>query len=141
MPSRRRPKSSPQPTPSVAGAGSTAKVDPAEQFAAALKESEQRDRAARERARQQQEAKARHDAEVAAHADALRVARRDLDRAIDDVRAAKRDGKSTVAADATWKVAKARVIELETGAPPAWAPRSASAHDDTVSDDTVSDGV
>ncbi len=97
------------------------RVDPAEQFAAAMRESEERDKAARERNRLQQEAKARHDAEVAAHAQALVAARRDLERAIDAVRAAKRDGTSAVAADETWKVAKARVIELETGTPPAWA--------------------
>ncbi len=121
MPSRRRSRTNPPPVGATTGAPSVERVDPAEQFAAALRESERRDKAARERTRLEQEAKARHDAEVAAHAEALATARRDLERAIEAVRAAKRDGTSAVAADEAWKVAKARVIELETGAPPPWA--------------------
>jgi hypothetical protein len=124
MPSRRRPKSSPSPTV-ASSSGATAaptKGDPAELFAAALRESEERDRATRERQRQQQDAAAARAAELAAHADALQRAHHDLERAIQAVRDAKHHGRSTVQADAEWKSAKARVIELETGAPPAWAP-------------------
>ena len=129
MPSRRRPKSptsaAPAASPRPAGAPSstgTSSKDPAELFAAALKESEARDKVQREKERQAKEAADRKAAEQRAHADALTAARRELDRAIQAVRDAKRDGRSTVDADTRWKAAKARVIELETGAPPSWAP-------------------
>jgi len=128
MPSRRRPKSSspstPSPAPRPAGASSAAPSgkDPAELFAAALKESEARDKVQREKDRQATDAADRKVAEQRAHADALTSARRELDRAIQAVRDAKRDGRSTVEADARWKAAKAKVIELETGEAPAWAP-------------------
>ena len=56
-------------------------------------------------------------------ADDLADARRVLERAIEAVRDAKRAGRGGVEADAAWKAAKARVIELETGEAPAWAPR------------------
>ncbi len=39
------------------------------------------------------------------------------------VRNAKQVGRGRAEADQAWKVAKALVIELETGAPPAWAPK------------------
>jgi len=91
-------------------------------FAAALKESDSQDRAKRDKARQEQEAAAARAAAARAQADALATAKRDLERAIQAVRDAKRNGKSTVEADAAWKSAKARVIELETGAAPTWAP-------------------
>jgi uncharacterized coiled-coil DUF342 family protein len=91
-------------------------------FAAALKESDSQDRAKRDKARQEKEAEAARQAAARAQADALVAARRDLDRAIQAVRDAKRNGKSTVEADAAWKSAKALVIELETGAAPTWAP-------------------
>lgn len=91
-------------------------------FAAAVKETEARDSARREKERTERAAAEQREAERRAHADALATARRDLDKAIAAVRAAKRDGRSTVEADAAWKAAKARVIELETGAAPAWAP-------------------
>jgi hypothetical protein len=91
-------------------------------FAAALKESEALDKAKREKERERQEAEAARKAEARAQADALATARRDLERAIQAVRDAKRNGRSTVEADAAWKAAKARVIELETGTAPTWAP-------------------
>jgi hypothetical protein len=91
-------------------------------FAAALKETDARDKAQRERDRQQREAAAQKAAAEQAHASALAQARRDLDRAIAAVRSAKSNGRSTVEADAAWKAAKAKVIELETGAAPSWAP-------------------
>jgi len=37
------------------------------------------------------------------------------------VRTSKSTGKGRADADAAWRSAKARVIELETGAPPPWA--------------------
>lgn len=39
------------------------------------------------------------------------------------VRHAKQAGRGRAEADQAWKVAKAMVIELETGTPPAWAPK------------------
>jgi hypothetical protein len=127
MPSRHRPKnpSSAAPQRAVASASPAASSgsDPAELFAAALKESEARDRETRERERQQRDAAAARRAEAEAEANALRDAKRALDRAIEGVRAAKSSGRGTAEADAAWKAAKAKVIELETGTPPTWAPR------------------
>lgn len=76
-------------------------------------------------ARQQQE---RMDAALlaehaAAKATALETARRELERAVQAVRTAKTVGRGRVEADQVWKVAKALVIELDTGTPPAWAPK------------------
>lgn len=42
---------------------------------------------------------------------------------MDAVRHAKQVGRGRADADQAWKVAKALVIELETGTPPAWAPK------------------
>lgn len=126
MPSRRHTKSAPTPKPSGAPAP-TAGRDPAEMFAAALRESDARDTANRERARQQKEAAEAKAAAAAAAATALKDAQRDLDRSIRAVRDAKAAGRSTVEADAAWKAAKARVIELETGERPAWAPAPVTA--------------
>jgi hypothetical protein len=127
MPSRHRPKNPSSTTPQRAAtpassAASTGR-DPAELFAAALKETEARDRETRERERQQREAAAARKAEADAQANAVRDAKRALERAIEAVRAAKSSGRGAAEADAAWKAAKARVIELETGTPPSWAPR------------------
>lgn len=132
MPSRRRPKSTP-PAVTTSSSATTSGRDPAELFAAAVKESDSIDRARREKEQQQREAAERRAAEAKASADALNAARRDLDRAIEAVRDAKREGRSTVEADATWKAAKARVIELETGERPSWAKGS----DGVVTDASV----
>jgi hypothetical protein len=115
MPRRRRPKpATPEPQ------------DPIEQFAASLRESAAREQARRERARLDQQ-RAREAATAAAdHAAALDAARRELDQAINGARAARRAGAGVAAADAAWRRAKARVIELESGAPPEWARRQTS---------------
>jgi hypothetical protein len=145
MPSRRHKSSSPASTSSGAAPAAGAAKDPAAMFAAALKESDARDRSARERKAQEDAARAQRAAEIAAHDTALSNARRDLELAIEAVRAAKRNGRSTVEADAAWKSAKARVIELETGAPPAWAPPpdvpsdERSDNDSPVDDDAVAE--
>ena len=103
-----------------------------ERFAAALKASEKADKVAREREREQREADA-----------ALTEARRALERAVEGVRAAKRNGRGVAEADATWRAAKARVIELETGEAPTWAPKpvveEAPAVDDQVEADAATD--
>lgn len=108
-------------------------------FAAAVKESEARDRARREQERQERDAADARAKAERAQADALAAARRDLDRAIEAVRAAKRSGRNTAEADAAWKVAKARVIELETGTAPAWAPRVEAPADPDTDDDATPD--
>ena len=83
----------------------------AERFLAAVKESDRLDAAKRERAKAEQ-----------AKSNELNEARRALDAAIADVRRAKESGRGRAEADAAWKVAKARVIQLETGDAPTWAP-------------------
>jgi multidrug efflux pump subunit AcrA (membrane-fusion protein) len=96
--------------------------DPISRFGAALRDSADQQRAAAERARLDRE-EAEHAARVAAeHAAALDAARRELDRSIRAVRHARTARVGAAEADAAWRVAKARVIELETGAPPPWAP-------------------
>lgn len=107
-------------------------MDAAERFAAALKESEQREQLARKRER---EARAEADlrrAQETARANELAEANRDLEKAIETVRAARRAGKGAAAADEVWKLAKARVIELETGDRPGWAPAQAIDTAETV---------
>ena len=93
-----------------------------ERFAAALKDSARADREKADLAQQARAQAALAADEAAAHEAALSAARRDLERAVLGVRAAKQAGKGRADADAAWKVAKALVIELETGAPPSWAP-------------------
>lgn len=94
------------------------------QFGLMLRASAEREQAERER----KAAAAREAAERAkaarAHDDALRQARRELERAIERVKAARDRRSGVVDADAAWRAAKARVIELETGAAPDWAPPS-----------------
>jgi len=94
-----------------------------ERFAAALKDSDKADRAAKARQQQERMDAALRAQHAAAKATALATARRELERAVESVRAAKQAGHGRAEADQVWKVAKALVIELETGAPPAWAPR------------------
>jgi hypothetical protein len=117
VPSRRRPKP-PKPEPQ----------DPVEQFATLLRESAERERAAQDRHRvERQRARAAADS-AAAHAAALDAARRQLEDAITNARKARRAGSGVAAApaDAAWRQAKARLIELETGTPPPWARHDAA---------------
>ena len=91
-----------------------------------MRASAERERAERERLQlEQQEA---HDAAQAAveHAAALEDARRELEHAISGVHEARRAGSGVAASDAAWRQAKARLIELETGAPPEWARHEAT---------------
>jgi chromosome segregation protein len=96
-----------------------------ERFAAALRESEARDAAARAAAQKAEAERQRRREEAEAHATELSTARHDLDAAIAAVRTSKSTGKGRAGADAAWKAAKARLIELETGAPPSWAAQPA----------------
>ncbi len=133
MPSRRHTKSSsPRPTaeptapaPATTGRPQTSIERDLERFAAALKETEKAEKAAREREVSRKAEAARTAEEAAAHASALATAQRELKRAVDAVRHAKEAGRGRAEADAAWKVAKAKVIELETGTAPAWAPKPA----------------
>ena len=124
VPSRRRRKSA-QPEPQ----------DPVAQFATLLRQSAERERAAQDRDRLERQRARDAAASAAAHALAVGEARRKLEDAIRDARAARRAGSGVAAADEAWRQAKARVIELETGAPPDWAHHEAAeapeANDDT----------
>ena len=122
MPSRHRPKSPESSSPARPAAQVQTDV---ERFAAALKESANADRAAREREREARSEVVRRAEEAAAHEEALLAAARDLKRAVEAVRLAKQTGKGRSDADDVWKVAKARSIELETGVAPSWAPKAA----------------
>lgn len=130
MPSRRRPKSPssspaaqrPTTAPTAGTAGATKQSD-VERFAAALKDSEQAERAQKARQQQERADAASRAEQAAAHANALTAARRELERAVDAVRTAKQVGRGRAEADEAWKVAKALVIELETGTAPTWAPK------------------
>ena len=121
MPSRHRPKTPESSSPARPAAQVQTDV---ERFAAALKESANADRAAREREREARAEVARKADEAAAHEKALLAAGRDLKRAVEAVRQAKQTGKGGADADDAWKVAKARSIELETGVAPRWAPKA-----------------
>lgn len=117
---------SPPPTASspAAKGSSTSNIDAdLERFAAAVREDE-----ARRKAEQQRRA------DQAEHARQLDEARAELDRAIAAVRRAKDTGKGRAEADEAWKAAKARVIELESGAPPSWAKAAPAATVDAEGD-------
>ena len=127
MPSRHRSKS---PKPSSPARPAAQVETDVERFAAALKESASADRAAREREREERAEVARKADEAAAHEKALLAAGRELKRAVEAVRQAKQMGKGRAAADDAWKVAKAHLIELETGVAPSWAPKAAPEPED-----------
>ena len=124
VPARRRPKT-PAATP----------PDPVAQFSAGLRASAEQERAAREQKRLAEEAARDAERRAAEHAAALVIAQRELTNAIEAVRSAKQAGRATVDADARWRAAKARVIELETGSPPVWASDRRIAPDPSDEDD------
>lgn len=94
-----------------------------ERFAAALKDSEKADKAAKEKERKARDERDQAVAAATAKANETTDAKRELERAVEGVRRAKASGRGRAEADAAWKVAKARVIELETGTAPSWAPK------------------
>lgn len=108
MPARRRHRKQP-PNP-----------DPIVRFAEAVKQSDAKAKAERQRIEaERREAKRR--AQLAAeHAEAVRVAGIALDKAIAAAKRARASGKGVPEADLAWRQAKARVIELETGQAPDW---------------------
>jgi hypothetical protein len=109
MPSRKRHKRS-EPVVAERTIPNTNDIDrDLARFADALKSAAAADR---QRALDEQ-----HATERARQLDEARV---DLDAAIDAVRRARSGSGNRTEADDRWKRAKARVIELETGTPPAW---------------------
>ena len=112
MPSRHRPKAPPPPPPSDI-----------ERFAQAVRESEEAARRAKQSARDRKAAAERRKVEAIEHAARLERARAAHQRAVEQVKEAQRTGRGAATADLAWREAKAALIELETGAPPAWASR------------------
>lgn len=104
--------------------------DPIVRFAEALKRTELREQKERERQAEEKEAAKR----AAIHAEHLRLAKIELDEAIAKVKAARADRRGTAEADQIWQLAKAKVIELETGAPPPWAAKKQDGDADTSGD-------
>ena len=151
MPSRRRTPSKSGARPAASGPASGFKSPDAEvsqtalqRFAAALAESEEREKAAKAADRARRDEQTRVAAEAAAQERSLQQARRDLDRAIAAVKQAKQNGRSTVVADEEWKRAKALVLQLETGERPKWAPPEpvvevAEAEDEAEAEDGTDD--
>src|SRR4051812_11990832 len=138
MPSRRRPKSSPAPQ--------TTELSDAQRFAQSLRDSEEADRRAKQAAVDAKNEAERQKVEAQEEAARLKRAQEAHQRAVEQVKEAKRTGKGRAEADAAWRDAKAELVELETGKRPAWAAQppeptatpAADEHDDTgASDDTA----
>lgn len=110
MPSRRRPKTPPAPP-----------LTDVERFAQAVRESEAAERRARQAERDRKAEQERVEREAMERAAAMRQARANHQRAVEQVKEAKRSGHGIAAADEAWRQAKAALIELETGQPPPWA--------------------
>ncbi len=110
MPSRHRPKAPPPPP-----------LSDAERFAQAIRDHEEADRRTKQaRLDRKAEAERRKSAAIE-HAARLERAKAAHQRAVEQVKEAKRSGKGAAAADLAWRTAKADLIELETGERPAWA--------------------
>jgi hypothetical protein len=112
MPARHRPKAPPPPPPSDA-----------ERFARAVRDSEEADRRAAQAVRDRLAAEVQRKLDAEQHAARLAAAQAAHRRAVEMVKEATRSGKGAVEADQAWRAAKAELIEVETGRPPAWAPR------------------
>lgn len=94
--------------------------DPIVRFDRALKDRQREERDRQIRIQAEREEAKREARRAAEHAARLAAARRDVERAIAEIKRARAAGASTGEADAAWKLAKARVIELETGRSPDW---------------------
>ena len=110
MPARRRHKKQPEST------------DPIVRFSEAVKRSDAKAKAERKRIEAERKEAARLARLAAEHAEAVRVAGIALDKAIAAAKAAHHSGRGVEQADLVWREAKARVIELDTGKRPDWAP-------------------
>jgi len=129
MPARRRHKKQPEST------------DPIVRFSEAVKRSDAQAKAERQRVEAERR-EAKRQAQIAAeHAEAVRVAGKRLDKAIAAAKAAHHSGRGVEEADLEWRDAKARVIELDTGERPDWAPGDTDANaDEETANGTVDDG-
>ena len=107
----------------------------AERFAQSLRDSAEADRRAKQAEIDRKAEKARLDAEAVERADRLKRAQAAHQRAVEMVKEAKRTGKGAAAADLAWREAKAELVELETGKPPAWAAKPAAAERAAENDD------
>ncbi len=112
MPSRRRPKLPPAPPPTDA-----------ERFAKAVRSSEAAARKAVQDEKDRKAAEERRKVEAAEARVRLEQAKVAHQQAVEMVKTAKRSGKGAPEADQAWRVAKANLLELETGQRPAWAPK------------------
>lgn len=99
-----------------------------------LRESAERERAEQERKQQRKRDAAAEAKAARARADALLGAQRDLERAIENVKAARARRSGVAEADAAWRAAKAKLIELDTGAAPEWAPAAPATDGDEPAD-------
>ena len=126
MPARRRHKKQPEST------------DPIVRFSEAVKRSDAQARAERKRIEAERKEAARQARLAAEHAEAVRVAGVALDKAIAAAKAAHHSGRGVEQADLVWREAKARVIELDTGQRPDWAP--AEPEPDADADGEASEG-
>jgi hypothetical protein len=114
MPARRRPKLPPPPP-----------LSDVERFALAVRESEEKERRAKQAAADRKAEALRRKTEAAAHQVRLEAAQAAHHRAVEMVKEANRTGRGVAEADQAWRLAKAELIEVETGQPPAWAPKPA----------------
>ena len=118
MPARRRHKKQPEST------------DPIVRFSEAVKRSDAKAKAEQKRIAAERKEAARLARLAAEHAEAVRVAGIALDKAIAAAKAAHHSGRGVEEADLDWRDAKARVIELDTGERPDWAPAEPEPDDD-----------
>ncbi len=96
--------------------------DPLVRFGRALDQAKAAERAEQQRIQAEREA-AKLAAQLAAeHAANLARAERQLERAIAAVKQSRSSGSGAAEADVAYRVAKAEVVELETGERPSWAP-------------------
>ena len=96
--------------------------DPVVRFGRALQEAKEREKATQRRIQAERDEERRLAKLAAEHAARLADAERRLERAIAGVKAARASGRGKVEADGEYRVAKAAVVELQTGERPDWAP-------------------
>lgn len=109
MPSRRRPKA-PQPRP----------LTDAERFAQSLKETADEKERARQEAADRKAELLRLQIEAAEHAARLKAATAAHAAAVAVLKAARQNGRRVPEAEVVWRLAKADLLEAETGERPEW---------------------
>ncbi len=96
--------------------------DPVVRFGRALQEAKTKERAEQQRRHAEREEEKRLARLAEEHAAQLAEANRRLERAIAAVKRARTSGSGGAEAEASYRAAKADVVELETGERPRWAP-------------------